>query len=32
MRKNKILVLSCVLALIFFLGTVSIAGAEESGA
>ncbi len=29
MMKNKVLVLSCVLALVFFLGAVSLAGAHE---
>jgi peroxiredoxin len=29
MMKNKLLVLSCVLALVFFLGAVSLAGAAE---
>ena len=29
MMKNKVLVLSCVLALVFFLGAVSLAGAAE---
>ena len=30
MSRNKIVVLSCCLALIFFLGTISIAAAEEA--
>ena len=30
MRRNKIVVLSCCLALIFFLGTISIAAAQEA--
>ena len=29
MMRNKVLVLSCVLALVFFLGAVSLAGAAE---
>ena len=29
MMRNKVLVLSCVLALVFFLGAVSLAGATE---
>jgi peroxiredoxin len=29
MAKNKLLVLSCILALVFFLGAVSVAGAVE---
>ena len=29
MMKNKVLVLSCVLALVFCLGAVSLAGAAE---
>ena len=29
MVKNKLMVLSCVLALVFFLGAVSLAGAAE---
>ncbi|MDP2045562.1 MAG: TlpA disulfide reductase family protein [Deltaproteobacteria bacterium] len=29
MMKNKLMVLSCVLALVFFLGAVSLAGAAE---
>ena len=29
MMKNKLMVLSCVLALVFFLGAVSLAGAEK---
>ena len=28
MMRNKLVVLSCVLALVFFLGAVSLAGAE----
>ena len=28
MMRNKLMVLSCVLALVFFLGAVSLAGAE----
>lgn len=30
MKRNKFVVLSCCLALIFFLGTISIAAAEEA--
>jgi thiol-disulfide isomerase/thioredoxin len=30
MKRNKVVVLSCCLALIFFLGTISIAAAEEA--